>query len=223
MSSSKSKRILWLLLSILTALLLWIGIDLFVPRRVDIRRFDPAGIARLDTAMWHSYYERQPRRLFFQLAELIRHQFHFPIFRSNRVALSAARAAFVFKDGHNRLDYEKALPDLVDYFQAIHDISGSSFDVQRAAELELEWWIVHRERDTHHDGDLSRAVAEAAAELYQVPVDKLLEYGRYRAEAMTIRDTKAAAGGVTEADWHDIQTDLLISWQSLWKAVQPDR
>ena len=62
-----------------------------------------------------------------------------------------------------------------------------------------------------------------AADRGEVPVDKLLEYGRYRAEAMTIRDTKAAAGGVTEADWHDIQTDLLISWQSLWKAVQPDR
>ena len=223
MSISKSKRILWLVLALVAALLLWIGIDLFVPRRVDIRRFDPAEVARLDTAMWRSYYDRQPHRLFFQLAELMRHQFHFPVFRSNRVALSAARAAFVFKDGHNRLDYQKALPNLVDYFQAIRNISATSFDAQRAAELELEWWIVHRERDIHRDGDLARAVAEAAAELYQVPADKLLEYGRYRAEAMTIRDTKATAGGVTEDDWRDIHTDLLICWQSLWKAVQPDR
>jgi hypothetical protein len=220
MSIRKSKRIRWLVLALIAALLLWIGVDLFFPRRVDIRRFNAEEVARLDTAMWRSYYDRQSRRLFFQLAELMRDQFHFPIFRSNRVALSAARAAFIFKDGHNRPDYEKALPDLVDYFQQIRDISATSFDVQRTAELELEWWIVHRERDTHHEGDLARAIAEAAAELYQVPVDKLTEYGHYRAAAMTIRDTKAAAGGVTEDDWHEIQTDLLIAWQSLWKAVQ---
>jgi hypothetical protein len=220
MSTRKSKSILWLALVLIAALLVWVGVDLFVPRRVDIRRFNAEEVARLDTAMWRSYYGGQPRRLFFQLAELMRGQFHFPIFRSNRVALSAARAAFIFKNGHNRLDYEKALPDLVDYFQRIRDISGSLFDVQHAAELELEWWIVHRERGTHHEGDLARAVAEAAAELYQVPVDKLMEYGSYRAAAMTIRDTKAATGGVSEDDWREIHTDLLISWQSLWKAVQ---
>jgi hypothetical protein len=220
MKSRKLKRILGLVLALVAALLLWVGLDLFIPRRVDIRHFNAEEVARLDAAMWRSYYDRQPRRLFFQLAELMRDQFQFPIFRSNRVALSAARAAFIFKDGHNRDDYEKALPDLTDYFQQIHDISATSFDVEHAAELELEWWIVHRERDTRREGDLARALAEAAAELYQVSPDKLAEYGHYRAAAMTIRDTKAVAGGVTEDDWHEIQTDLLIAWQSLWKAVQ---
>src|SRR5271169_2001514 len=112
--TKRSKRILWLALALIAALLLWVGVDLLVPRRADIRHFNAEEVARLDAAMWRSYYERQPRRLFFQLAELVRDQFHFPIFRSNRVALSAARAAFIFKDGHNRLDYEKALPDLTD-------------------------------------------------------------------------------------------------------------
>jgi hypothetical protein len=37
---------------------------------------------------------------------------------------------------------------------------------------------------------------------------------------MTIRDTKSSAGGVTEDDWSDIETDLRASWQSLWKAIQ---
>ena len=220
MSNRKSKRILWLFLALIAALLVWVGVDLFVPRRVDIRQFNAEEVARVDVAMWRSYYGGQPRLLFLQLAELMRHQFHFPIFRSNRVALSAAHAAFIFKNGHDRLDYDKVLPDLVDYFQRIRDISRTSFDVQHAAELELEWWIVHRERDTHHEGDLASAITEAAAELYQVPADNLMEYGRYRAAAMTIRDTKAVAGGVSEDDWREIHTDLLISWQSLWKAVQ---
>jgi hypothetical protein len=218
----KPKRKLWLIIAaIIGALLLWAGIDLFGPRRADIRRFDPKEVAHLDAVMWRSYYNRNSRQLFLQLAELMRRQFHFPLLKSNEVAAYAAKAAFVFKDGHNRADYEKALPELEEYFQAIRDISTKSFDVQRAAQLELEWWIVHRERGHHADGDLARALAEAASELYQVPADKLMEYGRYRADAMKIRDTRAFDGGVTEADWRQIESDLQSSWQSLWKAIQP--
>ncbi len=217
----KSKRILWLILAIVAALLLWAGIDLFLPRREDIRRFDPDAIAHLDTVMWRSYYDRRSSDLFLQLAELMRLQFHFPLLRSNHVAAYAAKAAFIFKDGHGRADYERALPYLECYFQEIHDISNGSFDVQRAAKLELEWWIVHRERGRHEEGDLARAVAEAAAELYQVPADKLMDYGRFRADAMKIRDTAAVHNGVTESDWRAIESDLQSSWQSLFKAVQP--
>jgi hypothetical protein len=215
----KSKRILWLMLAILAALLLWVGSDLLVPRRADIRRFDPKAIAHLDTVMWRSYYDRRSRDLFLQLAELMRLQFHFPLLRSNRVATYAAKAAFIFKDGHDRADYERALPYLECYFQEIHDISDRPFNVRRAARLELEWWIVHRERGRHEEGDLARAVAEAAAELYQVPADKLMEYGHFRADAMKIRDTKAVHDGVTESDWRAIESALQASWQSLWNAV----
>ena len=217
----KSKRILWLILAIVAALLLWVGSDLFFPRRADLRRFDPGEIAHLDTVMWRSYYERRSSDLFLQLAELMRLQFHFPLLRSNHVAAYAAKAAFIFKDGHDRADYERALPYLECYFQEIHDISDRPFDVQRAATLELEWWIVHRERGRHEEGDLARAVAEAGAELYQVPADKLMEYGRLRADAMKIRDAKAAHDGVTESDWRAIESDLQSSWQSLWNAIQP--
>src|SRR4029450_7188691 len=41
------------------------------------------------------------------------------------------------------------------------------------AALELEWWIVHREVEDHPPGDLEHALAELAAELYQVPAERL--------------------------------------------------
>jgi hypothetical protein len=216
----KSKRITRLIGALVAVFLLWIIIDLFVPRHADFRRFDPNEVAHLDAVMWRSYYERKHRQLFFQLAELLRRQLHFPFLRSHEAAVHAGRAAFAFKDGHNLADYSRALPDLVKYFQSIRAISARPFDARRAAELELEWWIVHRERSSHVDGDLARALAEAAAELYSVPPDNLMEYGRLRADAMNIRDDKAAAGGVTPADWRNIETELRAAWQSLWKAVQ---
>jgi len=53
----------------------------------------------------------------------------------------------------------------------------------------------------HAPGDLTKALAELQIEIYHVPVGRLPEHGRLRAEAMTIRDTRADNGGVTEADW----------------------
>ena len=184
-----------------------------------MRGFDPNEVARLETAMWRSYYDKQQLRLYNQMTELLRSQYNLPFLRSNTVAYQAARAAFVFKGGHNRQEYEKALPHLVSFYTAIHKVSDIPFDVERASRLELEWWIVHRERDKHAPGDLAGALAALSSELYQMPEEVFAEHARLRAEAMTIRDKKAEAGGVNEADWARIDELLHLSWQSLFKAV----
>lgn len=195
--------------------------DLYYPRTARLREFDAEEVARLETAMWRSYYEKQRLRLFNELSELLREQYQMPLVRSNHVAYYAANAAFTFKQGKGRPDYEKALPDLVKFYGAIRKMSDIPFDVDRVSRLELEWWIIHRERARHPPGDLTKALAELQAEIYQVPVDRLLAHGRLRAEAMTIRDTKAASSGVTEEDWSKINELLRQSWQSLAKAVKP--
>src|SRR5258708_33865337 len=78
--------------------------------------------------MWRSYYEKQRLRLFNQLSELLRTQYHMPLVRSNATAYYAANAAFVFKQGKQRADYEKALPDLVKFYRAIRQMSDIPFD-----------------------------------------------------------------------------------------------
>ena len=194
--------------------------DLFYPRTAKMREFDPDEVARLEAAMWRSYYEQQRLTLFNQLAELLRTQYHMTRLRSNQVAYYGANAAFVFKQGRQRSDYEKALPDLVKFYESIRQLSDIPFDVDRAARLELEWWIIHRQRGQHPPGDLEKALADLQAEIYHVPVERLMEHGRLRAEAMTIRDTKAEGAGVTEADWARISELLGESWRSLAKAVK---
>ena len=205
---------------VLALVICWALYDLYFPHSAHLREFDPDEVARLETAMWRSYYERRQVRLFNQLSELLRTQYNMPLVRSNSTAYYAANAAFVFKQGKGRADYEKALPDLVKFYSAIRKMSDIPFDVDRVAHLELEWWIIHRERAQHPPGDLEKALAELQAEIYRVPVERLMEHGRLRAEAMTIRDTKAENGGVTEADWARINELLQQSWRSLAKAVK---
>jgi hypothetical protein len=194
--------------------------DLYFPRTAKMREFDPDEVARLETAMWRSYYEKKQLQLFNQLSELLRTQYHMPLVRSNQVAYYAANAAFSFKEGKTEADYEKALPDLVKFYGAIRKMSDIPFDVDRVARLELQWWIIHRERWKRQPDELPKALAELQSAIYGVPVDRLMEHGRLRAEAMKIRDTKAENGAVTEEDWKKISELLRQSWRSLAEAVK---
>lgn len=217
--SGKRVQKRYIFLAIFVLMLIWVGVDLYLPRTSHLRKFNPDEVARLETAMWRSYYDKERVKLFNQMAELLRTQYNLPLVRSNTVAYQAAKAAFVFKGGHSRADYEKALPNLITYYSAIHKVSDIDFDVEQAARLELEWWIVHRERKQHAPGDLDLALAKLPAEIYHLPVEQLMEHARLRAEAMTIRDDHAEAGGVSEADWKRIEELLIASWRSLFEAV----
>ena len=93
--------------------------------------------------------------------------------------------------------------------------------MERAARLELEWWIVHRERRAHGPEDLPRALADLQAEIFRLPAESLAEHARLRAEAMEVRDTKAGRGGVTEEVWRRLDELLHRSWRSLHAAVNP--
>ena len=117
----------------------------FSRRPSDLRVFDAVAVGKLDTDMWRSYYERRPVRLFEQMITLLRTQYGMPPLEALMNAYRAAHAAFVFKDGRSRADYEKAHPDLEAYYRDVAARSTKPFDSHRAAALELEWWIVHRE------------------------------------------------------------------------------
>jgi hypothetical protein len=218
----KRRWVLWLATAAAIATIAWISVDLWSARATDIRSFDPEAVGRLETAMWRSYYDREKLRLFGQLAQLMRTQYGFPVLRSHVAAYHAAKAAVVFQDGRNRADYEKALPNLVRFYTAIREVSHVPFDVKRAARLELEWWIIHRERARYQTVDLERALADLPAAVYGMPAGRLMEHAKLRAEAMLIRDAKAQAGGLTEKDWAKIEELLISSWQSLGKAVQQE-
>ena len=210
-------RVCGLILVLLIGSLLY---DLYYPRTAKMREFDADEVARLETAMWRSYYEQKHVQLFNQLSELLRTQYHMPLVRSNKTAYYAANAAFTFKEGKGEQDYEKALPDLIKFYGAIRELSDIPFDVNRVARLELNWWIIHRERWKRQPGELELALAELQSAIYGVPVERLMEHGRLRAEAMSIRDTKAESGGVTEEDWSKINELLRKSWRSLTEAVK---
>jgi hypothetical protein len=206
----------WALLAVAAGGAGWAAAELARPRRVDIRDFEPDEVARLETAMWRSYYDRRRLPLFGQLVALLQGQFHLQPLRAVALASLAARAAAVFQVGASHADYRRALPYLGGYYAGIRAVSKVPFDPVQAAWLELDWWIVHREAGEHPPGDLERALAALAAELYQVPSERLAVHAARRAEAMTIRDrTARRTVGVLDDDWDRIEASLWVAWRSL--------
>src|SRR5690242_1234045 len=105
--SKKRSKVKWILLAVLVAGIAWVTIDLYAPRASKLKQFNSDEVARLETAMWRSYYDKKRVKLFNELSELLRTQYNLPLLRSNLVAYQASKAAFVFKEGRNRTDYEK--------------------------------------------------------------------------------------------------------------------
>jgi hypothetical protein len=199
---------------------IWAILDQAVVSKSSLRDFSPQSVARLETEMWRSYYAKERFALFTEMAELLRTQYHFSRLRSYLGAYYAARAAVVFQRGHERREYEKALPPLRRFYRMIGASSDSPFDEDEAARLELEWWIVHRERASHAPGDLADALAALQAIIYKIPPDKCKAHAAARAAAMILRDEDAAkAHAPAQADWVRIEALLNDSWTSLWRAV----
>jgi hypothetical protein len=207
------------MLLLLPALLaVWILADLYWPYKTDIKKINAPELARLDGAMWRSYYEQKAVKMFLQTAELIRGQYHVPFWQSNVMAYHAAKAALTFKKGKDTADYNKALPDLEKYFAAVNNISNSPFDYKTAAKLEIRWWTIRRYREVHLPAEWEDCLAKAAGAVYHVPEEKFTAYAKLRTEAMLYRDEKG--NNITESDWRKVDSLLRGAWANFGTALR---
>jgi hypothetical protein len=202
---------------ILALVVVAIGAYAAWPRHADLRGFEPAEIARLETAMWRDYYEKHYVALFGHLYELSRTQFGFAPLDSFRIAWAAAQAAKAVQPTRSREAANAALPPLVTYFRLLASAVPGGFDAEEAARLELDWWQARRE--AVGPGEYGVTVARVAAVTYGKPPDdpSLLISGIGRAEAMAYRDARGLA--MTDPDWSEIECWLRRAYRSLKAAV----
>jgi hypothetical protein len=204
---------------ILTLALVVVAIGAYAswPRHADLRSFEPAEIARLETAMWRDYYEKRYPALFYHLYELSRTQFDFSPLDSFRIAWAAAQAAKAFQPTRSREAANAALPPLVTYYRLLASAVPGGFDAAKAARLELDWWQARREAVDPEQYGVT--VARVAAITYGKRMDdpSLLTSGIGRAEAMAYRDALGQA--MTDTDWSEIECRLRRAYWSLKAAV----
>jgi hypothetical protein len=105
------------------------------------------------------------------------------------------------------------------YWSLIRAGSDSPFNPHRVAQLELEWWIVHRQRARRQSGDFVASLAALQAEIYGLPSARFREHAQARADAMTLCDRRTESHGATNADWAGICNLLDRSWVSLKNVI----
>jgi len=184
----------------------------------DLRTFNPDTFAKLDADMWVAYYNHQFLRLFRLLLKLNYTHFHPNLLLTMRAAYHSAVAAMIFRKTRGNEDKKKIIKHLTQFYLLLSRHNALTFNYQKAAQLELEWWLVDRYPDRYK---ISRAVAltNGMAAIYNVPASRLKVYGEKRAAAMELlgdyhQDT------TTPVDWQKLRKLLRESYNGLHDAVQ---
>lgn len=206
-------RLFLLIVVALAAVLAWA----LWPRTGDLRGFDSAAVARLETAMWRDYYERDYNDLMVQLYKLHHDEYHFSPAYSVQLAMKAGAAAKLFQPTTNRDEAQVALPELIKYFTLLQEKSGEDFDPIKVAAIELDWWQIRRE--TNAPENYAPIVASVSEELFGVSNPLIKKAAAQRARMMRYRDDRRAAGAMQASDWKLIETNLIESYADLKKGV----
>jgi hypothetical protein len=161
------------------------------------RSFDPRLVGRLECAAWVAYYRRRWITFLRSALGLTRHTFGLSWPSTVRGAWLVLRANQLWAPFPNN-DPDGARRAMERFYRLVAQGHGEVFDPTTAAELEVEWWRVHREHQ-HRTSDtdeqpLIAALVALYAYVYGVPEADVRLAAEQRALAMRLSDRWTADG-----------------------------
>jgi hypothetical protein len=166
-------------------------------RPARLRSFDPVRLADLEYRAWVGYYLRRWSRVLVASVGLVRVGFGLDWSQSLHGAWLVLRANQLWAPYPDN-DPEGARAYMRRFYTLVRQAYGEPADPVRAAELEVDWWRVHRE---HQHSDESAAGEDAApaeelvasltrlyCHLYGEPEAALRPAAVHRARAMDLSD-----------------------------------
>jgi hypothetical protein len=170
-----------------------------------VRSFDPRAVGRHECRAWETYYRRKWGAFLAASVAMVRAAFEMSWPRTLVGAWLVLRANQVWAPYPDN-DPAAARRLMTLFYRLLRKSSGAEFEPARAAELEVEWWRVHREGQRSEDGggtEPSAALVDALSDLYAYSygVDRtaVRPAAALRAEAMDVSD-RWVDGGADPAD-----------------------
>ncbi len=156
-----------------------------------MRSFAPHRLGRLECDAWVGYYRHEWARALQCFVGMVREGFGMSWPRTMQGAYLVLRANQLWAPYPDN-DAAGAQDAMRRFYALVADQHRLRIDPYRAAELEVEWWRIHRylQRETV-DGSIEPlvdAVTALYAYVYDVPEDKVREAARLRSEAMVVSD-----------------------------------
>lgn len=165
-------------------------------RAPDGRRFDPAAVGAWECAAWAAYYRREWGRVLVAAVGLVAAGFRMGPTRTVLGAWHVLRANQAWAP-HPANDPDLARDHMRRFYRLVAASGRPDLDPVRVAELEVEWWRVHR---LHQHGDevgaeqLTDALDALYSAVYGIPVGTARDAARLRMQAMDLSDRWVAAG-----------------------------
>ncbi len=187
-----------------------------------MRSFDPRAVGTLECRAWETYYRREWAAFLLASVRMVRAAFRMSWPRTLRGAWLVLRANQVWAPVPDN-DPDAARRLMVGFYRLLAAAEpGTALEPERAAELEVEWWRVHR---AHQGGEqgmeaLVAALADLYAHCYAAEHAAVEPAARLRAEAMDVSDAWVEAGRDPEDARLDNERALLVrSYAALLAAV----
>jgi hypothetical protein len=189
------------------------------------RSFDPRRVGMLERDVWVAYYQRRWLRLLRLYVALVHAGFRMGPVATVVGAWHALRANQLWAPFPDN-DPIGARRHMERFYRLLESRTGAQVGPQRAAELEIEWWRVHRslQRDRAEDrsteAELADALAQLYAHLYRVDPSQVQLAARERAAAMVLSDRWVAEGCSSDSPLLVGEgAGLVRSWAALLAAV----
>ena len=157
-----------------------------------MRSFDPRRVGRLECRAWETYYLRKWAAFLMASVGLVRAAFRMSWPKTLLGAWLVLRANRVWAPYPNN-DPDKARVFMRRFYGLFDE---PDLDPGRAAELEVEWWRVHREhqREEGSGEALVLALRDLYAYTYSAQPEDVRLAAALRAEAMDVSDAWVEAG-----------------------------
>jgi hypothetical protein len=162
-----------------------------------LRSFDPMRIGHLEYQAWTGYYQRRWLQVLAASVALVRHGFGMNWYRTLHGAWLVQRANQLWAPADN--DPAGATACMRRFYGLVRLSYGKPASPARAAELEVDWWRVHR-RMQHATGprpggdELVESLTRLYCYLYGEPETEIRPAAVYRARAMDLSDQWVAQG-----------------------------
>jgi hypothetical protein len=184
--------------------------------------FDPLIVGQRECAAWAAYYRREWWSFLRSAVGMVDAGFGMSRRRTLAAAwrvLLANRAWAPVPDN----DPEAARAHMRRFYAIVRDSGWGDIDPAVAAQLEVEWWRVHRAHQHAELGDepLVDALDALYAHVYDVPRGTMRDAARRRAEAMDHSDAWVRRGCRLDDPLLDAEREALVaSYTALRDSVQ---
>jgi hypothetical protein len=194
-----------------------------------LRSFDPVRLADFEYRVWMGYYLRQWLRVLADSVRLVRVGFGMSWYRTVYGAWLVLRANQLWAPYPDN-DPKRALACMRRFYALVALAHGEQFNPAKAAELEVDWWRVHRESQ-HQDGsaaiddsdppeELVASLTRLYCYLYNEPESALRPAAVHRARAMDLSDEWVRRGRQPDSRLLSMEHAALVrSYAALLAAV----